>query len=690
MANYPKFLQPPEAYGNMVSSIVAKDAKYQYFEGMAFTTTWAKIQNKIKAEARQEYKIWQEEQIKYGKKDLVVKLTSKKEKYQGVEQDLWYALVKELSRTEGYGDNISQLKNFPGQYPVGGAAKDKIRFWDWLMFYRVLTRANGRGGFSTLDSQSQTYCVIRSKEMYNYLRNVPQIKTRLSRKDWEKGLGRRKSFYDLDDDKKMAILEKEMQDALMKRKDSKGSIDALTTLAIKELEKEIQDKFLESFSADEYITLASEGLGKVKKKIKGMKGAGYREMHDLLKEWLISFGEEVNKGIRTQILQLNPEAKAELEKYPIKINIKNGNSVFFTLEAQGGNEESVIDELATSFEENMLNFFRNFPHDYLHVEIAGKTRNFRISKEAKKQIANLPIKGVINAKIIKTYLNTNGNSLKSNSVIAGVLGELGSYYHLNTLGIEAASTGSMQQMYNSAGNMVLAESAAKGKETYGNDYKSAGQSFSDMMFQVNAGRRGMLNVGFNIKNYITNEKHFTLMSAQVRGMNLNSTIIKRYLSQQEINLLKFVQANNALLSKYAGSFRNFPDLEKIATTIMDNNVDKLLRLEGQGSDTINYLIVANGHYIPASCIFGYALDKIKEDEGRMNNIFYSLENTSLFPYETRRYDGTTITDSETGMQVASVNPLDAETLQIDSLVSRYQSLVYQLKKFEVSVSQLLL
>ena len=168
MANYPKFLQPPEAYGNMVSSIVAKDAKYQYFEGMAFTTTWAKIQNKIKAEARQEYKIWQEEQMKYGKKDLVVKLTSKKEKYQGVEQDLWYALVKELSRTEGYGDNISQLKNFPGQYPVGGAAKDKIRFWDWLMFYRVLTRANGRGGFSTLDSQSQTYCIIRSKEMYNY------------------------------------------------------------------------------------------------------------------------------------------------------------------------------------------------------------------------------------------------------------------------------------------------------------------------------------------------------------------------------------------------------------------------------------------------------------------------------------------------------------------------------------------
>ena len=75
-------------------------------------------------------------------------------------------------------------------------------------------------------------------------------------------------------------------------------------------------------------------------------------------------------------------------------------------------------------------------------------------------------------------------------------------------------------MYNSAGNMVLAESAAKGKETYGNDYKSAGQSFSDMMFQVNAGRRGMLNVGFNIKNYITNEKHFTLMSAQIRGMNL--------------------------------------------------------------------------------------------------------------------------------------------------------------------------
>jgi hypothetical protein len=33
------------------------------------------------------------------------------------------------------------------------------------------------------------------------------------------------------------------------------------------------------------------------------------------------------------------------------------------------------------------------------------------------------------------------------------------------------------------------------------------------MFSVDAGRRGTINVGFNIKNYITNDKHFTLMSA---------------------------------------------------------------------------------------------------------------------------------------------------------------------------------
>ena len=684
---YPKFLQPPEAYGDMVSSIVAKDAKYQYFEGMAFTTTWAQIQNKIKAEARQEYKIWQQEQIKYGKKDLIVKLVSKKEKYQGVEQDLWYSLVKSLARMEGYGDHITQLKNFPGQYPIGGESREKIRFWDWLMFYQILTRANARGGFASLDEQSQAYCVIKSDEMYDYLKNVPQIKTRLSRKDWEKGLGRGKSFYDLDDDKKMAVLEKEMQDALMKRENSKGSIDALAASAIEEMTKQIAQEFGVALSTDEYLTLAAEGLGKAKKKIKGMPGASYREMHDILKRWLEDYGREVNQSIRTQILQQDESKKDKLEDFTFKMNIKDGTSVFFTLEMKGGTNADGMKELANSFTENMLNFFKNFPHDYLHVNIAGEKKKFRISKEAKQQIARLPIRGVINAKLIDNYLNKNGNSLKSNSVIAGVLGELSSYYHLNMFDIKGTSTGGKQQMYDDNGNMRLAENAEEGRKA--GNFKATGQSFSDMMFSVGAGRRGTINVGFNIKNYITNDKHFTLMSAQVKGMNLNSTIIKRYLSQEEINLIKFVQANNALLSTYAGSFRNFPDLETIATTIMDNNVGKLLRLEGQGSDTINYLIVANGHYIPASCVFAYALEKIKEDQGRVDNIFYSIQNTALFPYETRRYDSTTITDSETGMQVASVNPLDANTLLIDSLVSRYQSLIYQTKKFEVSVSQLL-
>jgi hypothetical protein len=123
------------------------------------------------------------------------------------------------------------------------------------------------------------------------------------------------------------------------------------------------------------------------------------------------------------------------------MNIKNGTSVFFTLEMKGGTDADMIKELANSFTESMLNFFKNFPYDYLHVNIAGEKKKFRISKEAKKQIANLPIHGVINAKLIDNYLNKNGNSLKSNSVIAGVLGELGSYYHLNMFGIEGTSTG---------------------------------------------------------------------------------------------------------------------------------------------------------------------------------------------------------------------------------------------------------
>lgn len=689
MAGYEGFLNPPQAYDDMVSSIVAKDARYQYFEGRAFTTAFTRIENAIKGEARSQNRIWKQHEREYGKKDLIVKLQTKKAQYEHVEIYLWRTLVQALTQAQGV-SNPSQLKGYPGDnYPVSSTSKDKVNFWDWLMFYQITSKANARGGFDSLDNSSKTYCILRSDEMYEYLRKTPQIATRLSRKDWEKGRGKKKSLYNLNDDEKMRRLENLMNKSLMKNSRSKDSLEALVAAAIEEMVGEkISDAMLSREISDRYIRIANQNLGEVKSKIKGGSG-GYREMHDLLKKWLEDFGSTINNDFREEIRK-DPKTKdTNFDDLEISMTIKNGDSAFFTLKMRGEIDED-NENLANDFVTSIFNFFRN-PPNYITVNIAGQKKKFRLSKDARKSVASLSVKDVINSDIIGRYLNRNGKSLKSNSVIADVLGELGSHYHLNAFSIQATSLGSKQQMYNNSGNMVFVDDAKSGRSTYGKDYKSTGQSFSDMLFSVKTtgnGAPGVVQVGLNIKNYITDENRFTLTSMQTAGMNLTNPYLKRYLSQEEINLLQFVQSNNALLLKYAPNFRDFPDLEYMATTLMDNNIGKLLRIEGQGSDIKNYLIVANGHYIPASCIFTYALQKIKDNDNHTKDLFYNITNTGLFPFESRKENTTTMTVGSE-QNPSSVKELDASTLQINRLTSKYQSLLYKIKQFEVNVSQLL-
>lgn len=688
MAGYEGFLNPPKAYDDMVSSIVEKDAKYQYFEGRAFTTAFTRIENAIKGEARNQNRIWKQHEKEYGKKNLIVKLQTKKSQYEHVEIYLWRTLVQALAQAEGV--NPNQLKGYPGDnYPVDGTSKDKVNFWDWLMFYQIVSKANGRGGFDSLDDSSKTYCVLKSDEMYEHLKKTPQIATRLSRKDWEKGRGKKKTLYNVNDDEKMKRLENLMNKSLMKNSRSKDSLEALVATAIEKMVGEkISDAMLSREISDRYIRIANQSLGEVKNKIKSGDG-GYREMHDLLKEWLEDFGSTINNDFREEIRR-DPKTKdTDLDDLEIQMTIKNGDVAFFTLKMRGEIDED-NENLANDFVISILDFFRN-PPNYITVNIAGQNKKFRLSKDAKKSVASLPVKDVINSDIIGHYLNKNGKSLKSNSIIAGVLGELSTHYHLNAFSIQATSMGSKQQMYDNSGNMVFADDAETGRSTYGKDYKSTGQSFTDMLFSIKTtgnGAPGVVQVGLNIKNYITNENHFTLTSMQTTGINLTDPHLKRYLSQEEINLLQFVQSNNALLLKYAPNFRDFPNLEYMATTLMDNNVGKLLRIEGQGSDIKNYLIVANGHYIPASCIFTYALQKIKNNDNHTKDLFYSITNTGLFPFESRK-ESTTIVTAGSEQNPPSIKELDASTLQINELTSKYQSLLYKMKQFEVNVSQLL-
>lgn len=307
------------------------------------------------------------------------------------------------------------------------------------MFYQITSKANARGGFDSLDDSSKTYCILRSDEMYEHLRKTPQIATRLSRKDWEKGRGKKKTLYNLNDDEKMRRLENLINKSLMKNSRSKDSLEALVAAAIEEMVAEkISDAMLSKEISDRYIKVANQSLGEVKSKIKS--GGGYREMHDLLKKWLEDFGSTINDDFREEIRK-DPKTKdTNLDDLEISMTIKNGDSAFFTLKMRGEIDED-NENLANDFVTSILDFFRN-PPNYIAVSIAGQKKKFRLSKDARKNVASLPVKDVINSDIIGRYLNRNGNSLKSNSVIAGVLGELGSHYHLNAFSIQATSLGS--------------------------------------------------------------------------------------------------------------------------------------------------------------------------------------------------------------------------------------------------------
>jgi len=109
--------------------------------------------------------------------------------------------------------------------------------------------------------------------------------------------------------------------------------------------------------------------------------------------------------------------------------------------------------------------------------------------------------------------------------------------------------------------------------------------------------------GINVKRYITDETSFTLTTAQSEGLNLSHRNLRRYLTEKEIILLSYLQSNYAILRDHAENFPSFPfSIEEAAESIMNNNLTSVLRITSAGFDTTNYVIAANGHFIPASCI----------------------------------------------------------------------------------------
>jgi len=66
------------------------------------------------------------------------------------------------------------------------------------------------------------------------------------------------------------------------------------------------------------------------------------------------------------------------------------------------------------------------------------------------------------------------------------------------------------------------------------------------------------------------------------------------------------------------------NVQDAAQEIMNRNVVNIFRIQSAEQDVINYIVAANGHFIPASCIFKVALKKLKTQKDYK---FYDILNT---------------------------------------------------------------
>lgn len=230
---------------------------------------------------------------------------------------------------------------------------------------------------------------------------------------------------------------------------------------------------------------------------------------------------------------------------------------------------------------------------------------------------------------------------------------------------------------------------------------SSGEYFSDMIIEGFDGILDGKDLGMNIKYYITSLREFTLAKPQVSGLTMDSSQIRRYLSSKEITLLRFFQANNALISRVRGisdfaGFRDIPSYTEAADVLMKHNLGSFLRITSAEQDVVNYIIAANGHYIPASCIYQFALKRMvgyDENRKKYNYQPFTIVDPGPADYlEQVEYDKDLEEigiDEETGKRKATVKYFDFRNLMVDNIIAEEQSLRIKFNEFKVVISDLL-
>lgn len=218
------------------------------------------------------------------------------------------------------------------------------------------------------------------------------------------------------------------------------------------------------------------------------------------------------------------------------------------------------------------------------------------------------------------------NTANNNAFVSGLLGELGSLYSINNIFHKKGSmTGNTQGHMSSFGYNVndltyLAEGL------YETDRKPSLKSDGTERKGIRKNSKET-KLGINVKHYVDHTgNQFTLYKSDT-GISINSNSIKKYLSSEETQLLRFISANSGLFS---ASF-----MEQMAMNAAYSNIPNFYRLQDRDrASAINVLFEINNVVYPLSYIYMNALDQLDK------NISDNQTDFSLFDVKVRnKQDG---------------------------------------------------
>ena len=209
----------PRDYNRMIGAIRLERYEWQYFKGLAFTDPYfaSHAHDQILKEAKMA--IGEIKQMVSENKDLGTKLDNLILEYEEKEEFL-FDQIKAGFTQSGIISSVSYGRRM--------SVQQKINSWTELIngsLLKAIAAYENNGQELNLTGENVLYCFLMSKELYAEIKNAPLIRTRLSRKDWERRYTGKSEKYDKGEDSPDFIkLEEEFAKAFYQRKGSKMGI----------------------------------------------------------------------------------------------------------------------------------------------------------------------------------------------------------------------------------------------------------------------------------------------------------------------------------------------------------------------------------------------------------------------------------------------------------------------------------